>query len=348
MRRMRRELLILGGLLGLPAVGACDRGEPGRVPAPAAADVTVSRPVPAPVVRTLPGTVRSTDEAEVATRTSGTIRRVMAEIGQSVARGDLLAEVDATATAAGLARAEAEAEVAQAYYGRIAALARDGAATPQELDEALSRRDASAAAVRDARGQLAYVELRAPFAGVVSARHADPGDLAVPGTPILSLVRPGSLKVEADVPAEVVDGFRGGGTVTVRVDDKVALPALVTRVSPSVDAGTRRVRIELDFTAEAASLPPPGSYVRLEVEDATRRTLWVPHDVLVRRGQLTGVYRLENGHLRLRWIRAGARRGEAVEILAGAGPEDLLVREPAAELADGVAAGSVTTAEWTP
>lgn len=347
----QRKVRAAAALAALATLSACDRGEPGRVPPPAEpVDVRVSAPAVTSSVTTVAATVRSTDEAEIATRTSGTVRRVRAEVGMAVRAGDTLALLDASDVTAAIESARAEAERASAYYRRIAALAEDGAATAQELDDARARAQAAEASLRNARGQLGYVVIRAPFAGVVAARHAGAGDLAVPGMPIVTLVRPGSLKVEADVPGAVASRIRAGDSATVRLGEAgTAVAARVSRVSPALDRQSRRARVELIFVSGATgSLPPPGSFARIEIPDPDRSSLWIPADAIVERGQLRGVYLAEAEHARLRWVRPGERRGDAVEVLAGLEPEARVVRAPGEWLSDGAPLGEVTLVEWTP
>lgn len=350
----RRTTLVAALLGGALLAAACDRGEPGRVPVETTpVDVETSAPASALSGTTVPGTVRSTREADVATRVSGTVRDIRVDVGQEVAAGQTLARLDDTDVRAAVRGAEAEAERSRAYHRRIAALEVDGAATGQELDDAVAGLEAAEAAVDAARAGLGYVEIRAPFAGVVSARHVDPGDLAVPGMPILTLVRPGSVEIEADISADRAVALEPGQPTLVETADGVLRRATVRSVSPALDRQSHRARVKLDFAGDGS--PAPGSFVRVHIPDGRVSGLWVPADALVERGQLTGVYLVEDGHLRLRWVRAGERRAEtgdegcgAVEILAGLDPGDVVVRRPPLDAADGVPVGVVTRVPWSP
>lgn len=334
------------------ASGACDRGEPG---AAAEADepvtVEVSAVVRAAGVETHPATVASTDEAELATRVSGTVRRVRVKVGSRVEAGDTLVELDAEDVEARVAEAEAAVEAARSRHERIRALQRDGAATEQELDdveEALRRAEAG---LREARAQRGYVVLRAPFAGTVVRRDADPGDLAVPGRPILALVRPGSVEIEADLPAAVAARVVEGDRLDVRVPETGAAVAVrVERISPARDPASRRVRVELAPSGGEGDEAPlsPGAFVRLERVDPAAPTVWIPADAVVRRGQLAGVFTVRDGAVDLRWVRIGTERGPAVEVLAGLEAGDRVVRRPAPDLADGTPVESVRGEDWSP
>lgn len=332
---------------------ACDRGEPGRVPEPEGpAAVTVSEAARAPSVRSYPATVASTDDALLATRTSGTVRRVRVDVGSPVRAGDTLVLLDATDVEARIHGARAAVEQATKHFRRIQNLEADGAATPQELDDARARQAMAESQLREAEAQREYVVLRAPFAGVVASRDVDPGDLAVPGQPVLRLVRPGSLKVEADLPGEARAEVRPGMAVTL-VDPGTGarVPGHVTRVSPALEPGSRRMRAEArpeSGSGSAATLPAPGSFVRLEVEAPGRTTVWVPADAVVRRGDLQGVFVVESDTLRLRWLRMGQARDSAVEVLAGLEAGQPVVRAPGVRLEDGQPVGGTTRKSWIP
>ncbi len=77
-------------------------------------------------------------------------------------------------------------------------------------------------------------------------------------------------------------------------------------------------------------------------------TRWIPADAVVSRGQLDGIYALEDDSLRLRWIRVGRHLDDAVELLAGPGTDALLVREPSPEFVDGQPVADVRRADWAP
>jgi multidrug efflux pump subunit AcrA (membrane-fusion protein) len=124
----------------------------------------------------------------------------------------------------------------------------------------------------------------------------------------------------------------------------------VTRISPALEPGSRRVRAEAraDAAASDAALPAAGSFVRLEVETPDRTTLWVPSDAIVRRGELEGVFVVEADTLRLRWLRTGRVRDSAVEVLAGLDAGQTVVRAPGPRLVDGQPVGSASPEAWTP
>lgn len=340
--------MLLAVLASVAGLAACDREEPGRVRPPGEAlEVSVVRPVMAGAAVGFPATIGTVERAGLATRISGTVVRVPVDVGDSVARGDVVLVLDDRDVEARIRRAEAELERARRSLDRLEPLAADGAATGQELDDARARFQVAEAAVAEARAQRDYTVLRAPFSGVVTSRAVDPGDLAVPGRPVLELAGTGGLEAVADLPASLEGHVRSGDTLTLILPETGdRLSVRVARVSPALQSGARRFRVEAAVPAEMAAGLAPGAYVRLELPDPDRdRTLWVPASAVVRRGQLTGLFTVEADTARLRWVRPGYEREGRVEVLSGLSADDVIVRRPPAGLEDG---GPVRVTEEAP
>jgi RND family efflux transporter MFP subunit len=346
-----KRLILAGVLIGASGALACGPEAPGARSATAGppADVTVSRGVWAGATQSFPATLVSAEEAVVATRMSGAVREVRVDVGSRVRAGQVLVVLDDADIRARLGAAEAGVALAERSLQRVENLNADGAASDQELDQARAAAEVARAAFGDARAQLAYSEVTAPFDGFVVSRTVDPGDLTAPGRPLLRLAGASGQNVEADLPAEMSGAVREGDPVTVSVPGAGArVAARVSRVVPALTPGSRRFRVVavFDGAAPTASGFVPGAYARLELATAGQGSAWIPADAVVERGQLTGVYTVEESELRLRWLRLGRRVEDAVEVLAGPATELVVVRGPAADLRDGRAVGAVTEAEW--
>lgn len=349
---MTNPLRRIGAFTLIALLWGCDAGEPGELPEERApVSVRVSTPVRAAATVTAAGHVVSAAEAELATRTSGRIVAVPVDVGSRVAAGQPLVRLDDSGVEARVAAARAALVRARKSHERIRNLERDGAATAQELDDARAALETAEAGMEEAVAQREYVVLRAPFAGRISMRSVDPGDLASPGVPVLGLLSPDSLQIVADLPAEAARGLETGDRATVREPgtDR-SWEARVTWVSPARDPASRRVRVELVPVPEpgrALSLMP-GAFVTVERPSADEPTLWIPSDAIVRRGQLTGVYLVRDGRLDLRWVRLGASDRDAREVLAGLAPPDSVVRTPGPGVRDGSPVADVSVESWSP
>lgn len=327
---------LAGGALLLTAaaaLGACHGDAPERERRqldPVA--VTVSSAWSSAADRAFTGRVAAADEAQVATRTSGTVTAVLVEVGEQVQVGELLATLDDADVQARIQAARAQVELAEKQHGRISRLAADGAASQMELDQATAQLEAALAMLQEAEAQADYVEVKAPFSGVITARMADAGDLAVPGHPIVTVQTRGAAKVVADLPAGAQGTVSEGMSVTLS-QAGTSVAATVSRVVPSLDARSHRFRIEV--RGEDPLPWAAGQVVRVNIADAGSGTRWIPSDAVVRRGQMTGVFTVEQDSLRLRWLRLGRTLDEAVEVLAGPAGDLDVVRSPAPEFVDG-------------
>ena len=346
---MKRSLLFLIPVLTLTVAG-CDRGEPGRVErTDQPQDVTVSPVVQAAGSQLVAARVVAVEEAQLATRASGTVRSVLVDVGAQVRRGQTLVRLDDAGVESGGAAAEANVAVAVKTHQRLENLVRDGAATEQELDQARARMKMAEASLAEARSNRDYVVLKAPFAGTVTARYVDPGDLAQPGQPVLTISGSSGVKVIADAPAPLASRIAVGDAVRI-LDQKTGRhwPATITRLVPVIERTSNRFRLEARFDGLAEGIPLPGTFVRIAVAGIEDPGLLVPADALVREGQLTGVFTLEDGTLRLRWIRPGRTAEGMVEVLSGLDADAQVVRTPSHTLLDGTAAGTVREELWNP
>lgn len=340
-----RRTLERSALAAVLVLGACGDQGSGRQPqAGQPVEVVVVETRRAAHRPTFPATIEAAESVELATRISGAVDAVLVDVGSRVRRGDTLVRLDEGDVEARIRAARAQADLARKTFRRIEALAADGAASDQELDEAWARLEAAEAALGGARAQAGYTALVAPVGGVVTRRLADPGDLAAPGRPLLELAGAGAAKIVAHLPGALAGTVAEGDPLRVESGEAV-VQARVSRVVPVLDPGTRRFRVEA--TAAGGGLRP-GSYARVSLESGGESSLWIPADALVRRGQLAGVYTVEDDHLRLRWIRIGVVRGDAVEVLAGLGEGRTVVRHPGTSLLDGRPVSRVRMEAWAP
>jgi RND family efflux transporter MFP subunit len=343
---MKRYMMLFVPVL-MATVSACGREEPGEVEnLESVGTVAVSPVASAETGVQVPARVVARETANLATRGSGTVESVLVDVGSSVRRRQILVRLEASGVESALVRAEAQAVMARRTHTRLANLERDGAATRQELDQAETALRTAEAMVGEASAARDYFALRAPFNGTVTARFADPGDLAVPGRPVLVIAASQSVKIVADVPAAMIGFVAAGGRITVvSPGTGERRSATVRHVVPVIDPASQRFRVEATFDA-SDNLPAAGSVVRAEIPGPGESSSWVPADALVRRGQLSGVYVVSDNELRLRWIRPGRRTAGAVEVLAGISAGSLVVRNPEPGFVDGAAVAGTEVVAW--
>ncbi len=302
------------------------------------------------------GIAEPIERATLSTRLMGSVTHVLVREGDRVQKGQLLARVDARDLEAKRAQVDAAISSAEAVYQdaltqavRFRALYADSAATRYQLDQVetgLVRAESGLRTARASREELdavgAYAEIRAPFAGIVTRRHVDPGAFAAPGAPVAEVQDASRLRISVTVPPRVAATLARGRAIAADIEGQ---PAQAT-IEGVVPASTGAV-----YTVNALVPNPqrrflPGSAATLRIPDGRRQAILIPASAVVREGDLTGVrIQAAAGH-DLRWVRTGteylvpatesgddaghARRSSpgtvrVVEVLSGLTPGDVIL-----------------------
>jgi RND family efflux transporter MFP subunit len=282
----------------------------------------------------VPGTVQARERAALSARMPASVTELPYQEGQWVKAGAVVVRLDDGAVRAAVAAAEAGVKAAEADLDRTKALLEKEAATPRELEQMTAAASGARAQLTAARDNLSYTALRAPFAGRVASRRVNLGDVVNPGMPLIEIEGEGGLELRATVESGIAATLRPGSKVKALVDGQPGpLAATVTAVAPSGDPTTHRFELKADLPA--ASGLRAGLFARLLVPGvAADPRLTVPAAALIERGGLTGLFVVRDGRARLRWVAAGARDGDTVEVRAGVEPGERVVLDPAG-LADG-------------
>jgi RND family efflux transporter MFP subunit len=327
---MMRHVSLLTVLLATPpAFAAAARPADARAPT----SVRLASTGPATGAGWAAGTIAAAERATLSTRLSAAVRAVHVEEGAAVARGQLLVSLEDADVRAQLAAAETALAAAAAHERRIAVLAAERAATPSELEAARAERARAEAGVAAARANLRYTEIRAPFAGTVQARRVDAGDLVGPGQPLVEM-QGGTLEVQATLSEAEARGLAVGQRIAFDAGE-VSGEARITALTPGGDPVSHRRGLRAHVVASGAGLRS-GSFARVRLPGAGGRTegAWVPRSALVQRGDLTGVFVVEDGRALLRWLSLGEPVGDVVPVRAGLAPGERVVDAPGA-LRDG-------------
>ena len=268
-----------------------------------------------------------------------------------------LAEVKAAIPEAdhAMAAAKANLDLAQATFRRIAELNEKKSVSAQEFDEASARLKAAQAAydmararrtqldskiaqaeqeVRAAAVMQGYSRIEAPFAGVVTAKPVEPGNMATPGAPLVTIEREGGYRLEAQVDESRLPAVKAGQAVQVSLEalDR-KLGARVSEVVPSVDPASRSYVVKIDLPAAAGVRS--GMFGRAEFALGARKVIAAPAAAVQERGQLASVFVVEGGTARTRLITIGQRTKDAVEVLSGLAAGERVVSPVPAVLEDG-------------
>ena len=289
----------------------------------------------APIVDRLPlsGSVISPRHADIAPQESGLVRRMAVDVGDIVAEGDVLLELDDELLRLELLRLQAAHEEARLLYEDTRRLADEGRRLVGERNISRSEYESRLAdqAVAEQRHQQLSAEvemqqtrvrratLRAPFAGVIGLKMTEQGQWLAAGSPAFNLAQLDPLRVQARVPERFYREVRPGTPVSVTFD---ALPGETTRVAvDSVvavsDLETRSFTARADIPNSEGRLAP-GMSARLEFQvggESSAPVLQVPADALVRRydGSIV-VWVVREGSAVPLIVTAGRRSGRYVEV----------------------------------
>ena len=289
-----------------------------------------------PVLEEVIGTVRAKSTASIEAKVAGRIAKMHVDLGQRVAKDQLLAEIDAKEVKAQYDRAVANRDQALRDYQRAADLLRKQVNSQQEFDAVEGRYRIAEAAVNEASSMLGYVEVRAPFDGVVVKKIADTGDFAAPGKPILQIENPEKLRFEADVPEAVVDKVQTGAAVDVLVPSLPApLHGTVSDISPAADPVSRTFLVRIDLPAAPGA--KAGQFGRALFPTGTYSSVGVPAAAVVLRGQMEIVFTEEGEKARLRLVKTGRKFGSEIELLSGISAGERIITDHVSGLNDGQA-----------
>jgi len=292
-------------------------------------------------ILTWPGTVKSRTVANIAPKMTARILEIKVNAGDKVKKGDVIARLDErdiraqenTALAA-LAGANAQANRAKADEQRIRSLYSKEAATREKFDTVIAQAKETQAgvsqassAVSEIRTHLADTLLLAPFDGIVVKRLKEPGDMGLPGVPVVSLQTPQGLRLEADVPTTCAGRYSIGMEVTVRIDTLgLSTNAKIDEISPEVDPQTRTQLIKIALPTIAGL--QPGYFGWLEQACDQHETLLIPISAVQHIGQLEVVKVLSEGRQVMRHIRTAKSFGDQIEVISGLHAGETVITNP--------------------
>jgi RND family efflux transporter MFP subunit len=212
----------------------------------------------------------------------------------------------------------------------------NGTVARARFEQARANRDATAARLESARAgvtnaeqQLQYTLVRAPYAGIVSRRHVEVGELVRPGAALMSGLSLEHVRIVVDVPQSMLAPIRDIGKANVYVGDGEPLAAESLTFFPVADAATNTFRVRATLPATSVTLYP-GTFVKIGFVVGEAQRLLVPASAVVRRSELTAVYVVGDDAVTLRQIRIGRRYGERVEVLAGLVAGEAVAADPVA------------------
>jgi RND family efflux transporter MFP subunit len=280
------------------------------------------------------GTVRAKLHAAIEAKASGRIEKMLVAPGQSVKAGELLVQLDPREIQARLDQALALRDQHGRDAERLRRLLAENAVSRQEFETVESRHRIAVASVAEAETMLGYARIVAPFAGVISRKLTDVGDLASPGRALLEMDDPSALRLEADVPESLLKRIQFGAKLSVRVSSEDAtIEGVVSEIAPVADPVSRTFNVKLDLPSSAGLRA--GQFARVTVPVAESKALRVPASAIVQRGQMELVFVVVARRAQLRLVKSGKTIGDEIELVSGVSAGEQVVIEGATQLRDG-------------
>ncbi len=364
---MGRCVVVLGVLL-LAGCGGKEADEGDAAPAPVvlgAENITVAETAELTSGPVVSGTLSPELAASVRAEVGGSVTEVLADAGQPVKKGAVLARIDDAAlrdswigARAALRTAEANLLVQRRNAERTARLAQAGAVAERDLEVAQSGQTNAEGQVADARArlttaqkQLAKATVRAPFSGIVADATVSAGDVVASGTELFTVVDPSTMRLEATVPAEQLGALSPGMPVAFTVSGYEGrdFTGTIRSINPIVDPATRQVRILVSLPNDERTLVG-GLFAEGRVSAETRTGVVVPRGAVDVRGIRPAVMRLKGGRVEKAEVELGIeeRATERYEITRGITAGDTLLLGSAQGITPGTVARVRNTVEAAP
>ena len=302
----------------------------------------------------LPAEVKPFVDSPIYARSSGYLKRWLFDIGAQVKQGDLLAETDApelrqelAQAKAMLAQTEAALALARTTAARWAELLKTASVSEQEaaekqadLELKLANLDAARANVHRLEELQSFSNIKAPFSGTITARGVDVGQLVVANsnTELFHLAQTDTLRVYVHVPQMDARSIVPGQMAELTVPELPGriFPAKIVRTSGAMSSDSRTLLVELQVDNSHHDILA-GTFAQVRfTESKTAPLLTLPSNTLLFRSEGLQVAVVgENGKVELHKITLGRDFGPTVEVVAGIGPNDRVILNPADSLVSG-------------
>ena len=299
--------------------------------------------VSSPLEYHLDGVVEAINQSTLSAQVSGRIEEINFDVDDRVNAGEVVMRIrDNEYRArlekhkASLAETQAQLKEAQQDFKRVEELIEKKLISKANFDKAKAsfaaaeaRVAVNRALVKEAQEQLANTVIRAPYSGVVVARHIELGETTYVGQEIMTGYGLGKLRVSVNVPQSLIGAVREHRSARViLLGNQVSIPASKLIIFPYANPLNHSFQVRADFE-ETDQAVFPGMLVKVAFIVGQQQQLMVPADVLVYRSEVVGIYVMdEDQQLHFRQVRPGAMSGDKIEILAGLEASEIVVLDP--------------------
>jgi RND family efflux transporter MFP subunit len=291
----------------------------------------------------LPGSTQGIQEAAIYARTNGYVKEWKVDIGATVQQGQLLAEIETPEVDQQLAQTKANYDIAKLTAERWADLVAKSVVSKQEYDQNQKAYEAARANYEQLQKLQGFQKIVAPFAGIVTARNIDNGDLVSAGSsgqpaPLFRIAQTDVLRIYVDVPQTHSRLITPGesAAVSVREIPNKTFNAKIVRTARAIDPASRTLRVELQIPNADGELFP-GMYAEVKFTlPQDPHTLIIPGNAVSVRSDGPKILVVDaKNTIHTRAVKLGRDLGDKVEILSGLAPNEQLVANLNDALRDG-------------
>jgi RND family efflux transporter MFP subunit len=316
--------------------------------------VYVSEAHLAPAFRsvTLPGDVRGFLQATLYAKLAGYVKSISVDKGDHVRAGQVLGVLESPEVDQQVAAAEADLLLKRRTLDRYQQLVKKDFVSAQDYETARSQFEVSSASLEQVRALRRYGTLRAPFAGVVTARYVDPGALVPAATgstesalPLVDIADLRRLRILVFLQQDAAPFVHAGDGVQIAVDQQpdLHIPAPVARCANALDPRTRAMLCEVWLDGEKRLYP--GTFVRVTFRLTAPPSPLVDSASLILRDDKPAIAVVRDGRLHFLSVRPGLDDGKKVQIVSGLRVGERVVISPPSELVEGDAVQAVERQE---
>ena len=303
-------------------------------------------------------TVKSKTSSVVSSMIMGQVTSLRVKEGDRVRAGQLLLTIDSRDTAQkalgaqagvnealkGAEEANQNRKLSNKTYQRYENLYKENVLTKQEFDQISTQKqiadleyqkamhgvNRAKAGLGEVGVYQSYARVVAPVSGIVVEKNTDLGSMAAPGQPLLTIETPSNLELAADINESMINKVKIGTPVYLESEGK-NIKSKITSLIPVIDPMTRTFKIKIALSSLNA-----GGYAKVKIPVAKKEAIVVPQNSVVQKGQLTGVYTVdEKNIISYRLIRTGKTFGNNVEVLSGLSSSDKIITSGVDKAVDG-------------
>ena len=282
-----------------------------------------------PVFRYFQGEIEAVNRATVSAQTSGRVQKFYFDVDDYVKTGDTIVEFTNEIQKANYKKAKAnlesvkvEFQQSEIDFKRTKEIYNKKLISKSLLDQSKSKRDglkakfnASLEAVKQAKEQLDYTIIKAPYNGLVTRRFVEQGETINPGTPIIEGLNLVELRVVTHIPEKIIHLIKRDPKINVSFNN-ILLKTKDVTIFPYADKATRTFKTRIDINSNGIELFP-GMTVKVGFVTGKKSSLWIPKVAVVNRSELTLVYVQNGDDKHIRHIKLGDSNGILVEVLSG-------------------------------